>query len=67
MKVKLTVETYHPETGAPMNTLGPHVRTVPERDLHAEVDSLIATFCDHYSDTPSERRPVVTMRIEFVD
>lgn len=64
MKVKITVETFDPETGA--HALKGGTNIVDEQELNDEIDNVLASTCDHYRTTPAERRPVVTIRIEFI-
>jgi hypothetical protein len=63
MNIKLSVSTTHPETGA---RLASHVRVIHEDQLRETIDEILYSVCDHYTDTEAERRPVVTIIIEYL-
>jgi hypothetical protein len=42
-------------------------RTVPEEALSSTLDDIVSSFCNHYQMTPFEERPVVDIRIEFIE
>ena len=41
--------------------------TVPEAALSSTLDDIVSSFCDHYEMTPFEERPVVDIKIEFLE
>jgi hypothetical protein len=63
MNIKMTVDGFHPETGERVRG---GTALFHERQLRDQIEDVLASLCDHYTDTEAERRPVVVIRIEYL-
>jgi hypothetical protein len=42
-------------------------RTVPDETLGATIDDILSSHANHYQMTPFEERPIVDIRLEFIE